>query len=159
MKRQFIDENNDLIKKEKKLKKWNKITNILVVVLLIVAVVLAFEGYTGKRSSWFFNDILHIGMEEDETPTQNTAITKEDDSPVFELKNQVDNGSTNYIFKLSDSGWTILETGKVKGNDTLNVDISNHLGVGQTEVTLVTELYGNFGNLIDSYEQEFTITK
>lgn len=158
MKREFIDENEDLIQKEKQLKKQNKITSILIIILLVVAIILAFEGYTGKRSSWFFNDVLHIGME-DEKIIQDTTIVKEDDSPIFELKNQVDGGSTNYIFKLSGSDWTILETDKITGSNVLNVDISSHLGVGSTEVTLVTEFYGSFGNLIESCEQKFTITK
>ena len=159
MKRQFIDENKDLIQKEKKLKKSKKISSILKVVLLVVALILAFEGYMGKRSSWFFNDVLHISIKENEIPTQNTAIIEEDTSSIFELNNQVDDGSTNYIFKLSSNNWTILETGKIVENDILNVDISSYLGVGCTEVTLVTEFYGSFGNLLESSEQKFTITK
>lgn len=165
MKRQFIEENSDLIEKERKLKRTNRITSVLILILLVVALVIGYQGFSGKRDSWFFKDILGINSSEigvsteaTEEVTETTEETEETTSSVFELTNEVDGGSTNYIFKSADSNWTILETGKISGNDSLEVDLKNHIGVGSTDVILVTEYYGGFGNLMDSKEERFLIT-
>lgn len=63
MAREYIVENEDLIKKEKKLKCNNRISNVILVILVMIAITVGYLGYTGKIDSWFFKDVVGIETE------------------------------------------------------------------------------------------------
>ena len=63
MAREYIVENEDLIKKEKKLKRNNRISNVILAILVMIAITVGYLGYTGKIDSWFFKDVVDIETE------------------------------------------------------------------------------------------------
>lgn len=161
MKREHIVENNDLIKKEKKLKRQNFLSNLLIIVLLIVAISIAYKGYIGEKDSWFFKNYLDIDntSEEEEIIDKESEVVKEENSTVYLFSNKVTGGYTKYVITNAESGWSIYETDLLSDQSgVLEIDLAKFTGVGDTKAILTTEYYGGFGNLIDSEEEEIVIS-
>lgn len=160
MRREHIVENNDLIKKEKKLKRSNLLFDLLIVVLLIVAIGIAYKGYTGEKDSWFFKNYLDIDntSEDKQIIDKDSEVVREENSTVYLFTNKVTGGYTKYIVTNAESGWSIFETDLLSGKSgVLEIDLGKFTGVGETKAILTTEYYGGFGNLIDSENEEIVI--
>lgn len=157
MKREYIVENNDLIKKEKKLKRKNFFSNLIIVILALVAIYLGIQGYTNERDSWFFQNYINTEATET-TETSTTDLSDGTVSAQFSFINLVKGGYTKYVFKNAETDWVIFETNLLSNTEeALMVDISNHLGAGETKAIMITEYYGGFGNLVDSESKEIVI--
>lgn len=154
--REHKKENNDLISKERKLKRKNFFSNLIIVILIIVVFAVAKDGFNGKRDSWFFKDFMNIesteSTEVEELDVDETASSK------FIFKNLVEGGYTKYIITNAESNWGIFDSGLLSDeSEPVEVDLANSLGVGDTKVIITTEYYGGFGNLVDSKSVEKTI--
>lgn len=159
----------DLQKSENKLRKRNKVANIVIITLILVVIVICILSFIGVHDSWFFKNVLGIGeVTVEKTVIRSSPKPKESKEPeeevidagsIITLRNVVEGGFTKYKFVLREDEWQMFET-KLLGNDeSVDIDLSVYVSNGVTKIIKITEYYGRFGNYMSSKEEYLSVQK
>lgn len=61
MKRKDMTDVESLQDREQKLKRKGRVFTGVIVALVLISLVLAWQSYTGRRDSWLFKEVLKVG--------------------------------------------------------------------------------------------------